>query len=92
MCILKMKPQSCKNKGRILQKKIVESLYKAFPQLTEGDLRSTSMGASGEDIQISPAARLLIPFSIEAKNQEKVNIWSAYSQCLSNSTKNEFKA
>ena len=43
------------------------------------------MGDSGEDIQLSPAARKLIPYSIECKNQEKLNIWSALEQAEDNS-------
>ena len=42
------------------------------------------MGAQGEDVQLSPAARECIPFSIEAKNQEKLNVWSALDQCQAN--------
>lgn len=79
-----MKPQSCKAKGRRHQQKIVADLYDTFPELEEGDLRSTSMGANGEDIQMSAAARKLIPFSIEAKNTERLNIWNAFDQCKSN--------
>lgn len=79
-----MKPQSAKAKGRRCQQKIVSDLYETFPELGEGDIRSTSMGASGEDILMSAAARKLIPFSLEAKNQEKLNFWGAYEQCKSN--------
>ena len=43
------------------------------------------MGDSGEDIQLSPAARKLIPYSIECKNQEKLNIWGALEQAEKNS-------
>ena len=38
------------------------------------------MGDSGEDILLSPAARKLFPFSVECKNQEKLNIWSSLEQ------------
>ena len=65
-----MRPSSAKAKGRRLQQQIVSDLFKVFPELSEGDLRSTSMGAGGEDIQASPFARSAInSFSIEAKNQ-----------------------
>jgi hypothetical protein len=40
---------------------------------------------SGEDIVLSPAARRLIPYSFECKNQEKLNIWSSLEQAESNS-------
>ena len=42
------------------------------------------MGANGEDVQLSTSARRLIPFSFEAKNQERVNIWSAIEQAGTN--------
>lgn len=79
-----MKIQSCKAKGRCHQQKIVSDLYEAFPELGDGDLRSTSMGANGEDIQMSAAARKKIPFSIEAKNTERLNVWNAFDQCKAN--------
>tara|TARA_B100000787_G_scaffold166099_2_gene150806 strand:- start:952 stop:1440 length:489 start_codon:yes stop_codon:yes gene_type:complete len=74
-----MKTQSCKAKGRRLQQQIVEDLYSKF-DLGEGDLRSTPMGSGGEDVQMSARAMQLIPFSFEAKNQERLNIWSALEQ------------
>jgi len=43
------------------------------------------MGASGEDILLSPAARKLFPFSVECKAQESLNIWSALEQAEENS-------
>ena len=42
------------------------------------------MGESGEDIILSPAARDLIPFSFECKNQERLNIWESLSQSEQN--------
>ena len=48
------------------------------------DIRSTSMGAPGEDIQLSPAARKVYPYSIECKNVEKLNIWEAIRQAKEN--------
>ena len=42
------------------------------------------MGCGGEDVQLSPKARALVPFSIEAKNQERVNVWDAFKQACSN--------
>ena len=46
------------------------------------------MGESGEDIILSPAARDLIPFSFECKNQERLNIWESLSQSEDNSGNN----
>lgn len=79
-----MKPQSAKAKGRRLQQQVVQDLLDVFTHLSGEDIRSTSMGASGEDIQMSMAARQSIPFSFEAKNQERVNIWSSIEQARTN--------
>lgn len=59
---------------------IVES---ANGLLEKDDVRSTSMGAPGEDVLLSPAARKRFPFSIECKNVEKINIWDAIRQAES---------
>ena len=74
-----MKTQSAKAKGRRLQQWVRDILTKAF-FLEEGDLESRSMGAGGEDIMMSPLARRKIPYSIECKNTEKINVRKAYEQ------------
>ena len=83
-----MKTSSAKAKGRRLQQMVASVLLSKFQSLSEDDIRSTSMGAQGEDIQLSSKARELIPFSIECKNQERVNIWDAITQSNSNSKGN----
>ena len=79
-----MKTQSAKAKGRKLQQwtrdRLVESL-----NIHPEDIKSTSMGAGGEDVIMARAARQKFPYSIECKNQEKINIWSAYEQAAQNS-------
>ena len=80
-----MKPRSAKNKGKRLQNKVRDLILEKFQQLEEDDVRSTTMGDSGEDVLLSPAARKLFPFSVECKNQEKLNIWSALEQTENNS-------
>lgn len=42
------------------------------------------MGAGGEDIQMSQAARQAIPFSLECKNCERLNLWDAIKQSQAN--------
>ena len=79
-----MKPQSCKAKGRNLQKTIEADIKRVFDQLSGNDVRSTSMGCSGEDILLSPLAESLFPFSVEAKCQERLNVWAAIDQAESN--------
>ena len=82
-----MKPRSAKNKGKRLQNKIRDLILEKFDILEPDDVRSITMGDSGEDILLSPAARKLFPFSVECKNQEKLNIWSALQQAESNAGK-----
>ena len=45
------------------------------------------MGAGGEDLIMSRAARKSFPYSVECKNQEKINVWSSYEQASENSGK-----
>ena len=80
-----MKPRSAKNKGKRLQNKIRDLILEKFDSLEPDDVRSITMGDSGEDILLSPAARRMFPFSVECKNQEKLNIWSALEQAEENS-------
>ena len=81
-----MKTRSGKAKGRRLQNKIRDVLLEHFSdKLEPDDIRSQIMGMSGEDIVLSPAARKLIPYSFECKNQERLSIWSSLEQAESNS-------
>ena len=81
-----MKTSSGKAKGRRLQNKIRDVLLEHFSeQLEPDDIRTAIMGETGEDIKLSPAARRLIPYSFECKNQEKLNIWSSLEQAEENS-------
>ena len=79
-----MKSRSAKNKGKRLQNSVRDLLLETFSQLEPDDIRSAIMGESGEDIKLSPAARKLIPYSFECKNQEKLNIWDSLSQAEEN--------
>ena len=81
-----MRPSSAKAKGRRHQQRIVRDLLELFPELKEDDIRSTSMGAPGEDVLLSPRAQSMLPFSFEAKNCERLNIWSAIEQASHNAS------
>ena len=83
-----MKTSSAKNKGRILQKWVVMKLIEALDIHPE-DLESRSMGAGGEDVIMARAAREAFPYSIECKNVEKLNVWTAYDQASENCGKYE---
>ena len=75
-----MKTRSAKNKGKRLQNDVRDLILETFTELEPDDVRSTTMGDSGEDILLSPAARKLFPFAVECKNQERLNIWDSLSQ------------
>lgn len=80
-----MKPSSAKAKGRKFQQWVRDQLLERFPSLEPDDIRSTSMGAGGEDILLSPSARKLIPYSIECKHRKSFAIYSVLEQSESNS-------
>ena len=53
-----MKTKSAKAKGKRLQNRVRDLLVEKYSKvLEEGDFKSTTMGESGIDIQLSPAAR-----------------------------------
>ena len=79
-----MKTRRAKNKGKRLQNKVRDLLLETFSDLEPDDIRSAIMGETGEDIKLSPAARRLIPYSFECKNQEKINIWDSLQQAEEN--------
>ena len=79
-----MKTQSAKSKGRRLQQWVRDLLVESLDIHPE-DIESRSMGAGGEDLIMSRAARNAFPYSVECKNQEKINVWSAYEQAQENS-------
>ena len=78
-----MKTSSAKAKGRRLQQKFMQLLIEKL-DIDPEDIESRSMGAGGEDLIMSKAARNKFPYSVECKNQEKLNIWSAWDQANAN--------
>lgn len=79
-----MKPSSAKAKGRRLQNLVRDKILACFPQLEPDDVRSTSMGASGEDILLSPAARRAFPYSVECKAMARSAVYKQFEQAESN--------
>ena len=78
-----MKTQSAKAKGRRFQQWVRDKLIESLGIHPE-DIESRSMGASGEDLIMARSAREKFPYSVECKNQERLNLWEAYSQAESN--------
>jgi len=70
-----------KSRGRSFQQEIRDSILDTFKQLEADDVKSTSMGASGEDVQLSPAARKLLPIQIECKRVKSAKgLYNWYNQ------------
>lgn len=80
-----LRPASAKAKGRRLQQQLAQDVTRAFG-LEAGDVLSRSSGATGTDLILSPAAAKVFPFAVEAKNQERVNVWQAWNQASANGT------
>ena len=77
--------QARKAKGRALQQKVRDAILAAFPVLEKDDVKSTGMGQGGEDVQISPAARKLFPYSVECKRNKSFAVYGPYEQAVANS-------
>lgn len=50
------------------------------PELSSDDVRSTSMGAGGEDVQLSTIARVMFPYQIECKSKATYAVYKDYAQ------------
>ena len=79
-----MHTSSAKAKGRRLQQHVRDLILKYSTNLTEDDVRSTSMGAGGEDVQLSTEARKQYPISIECKSKASYAFYKDYSQATTN--------
>lgn len=86
----RIKPRSAKNKGMRLQKLVGERISKliGLPFGPDEDIASRESGQPGTDIRLSKKARKWFPFSIEAKNQERISIYKAIEQAKSNMYEN----
>lgn len=78
-----MKPKSGKAKGRRFQNWIRECIIRWF-DLSEDDVKTAVMGEKGRDLHLSEAAQRVFPYSVEAKNVERLNVWSAFNQAENN--------
>ena len=81
-------PASRKAKGRVFQQEVRQKLLETFPDLHPDNIKVSIMGEAGVDIILSPLARERIPYSVECKRQEKLNIWDALKQAEDNKTPN----
>jgi hypothetical protein len=83
-----MKTATGKAKGRRLQQWVRDILLEVHTSLEPDDIKSTAMGQGGEDVQLSPAARKLIPYTIECKSRATIGVYPWYEQAMANNPKN----
>lgn len=74
-----MKTSSAKAKGRRLQD-LTRALILKYLNFSTNDVKTAIMGEQGRDVHLSSKAFKGFPYAIECKNQERLNIWSAYNQ------------
>lgn len=79
-----IKTSSAKAKGRNLQQWVVAHILQVFPKLSPNDCKSTGMGQSGMDVQLSEAARAKFPYAVECKSNKANSIYKLYDQAVSN--------
>ena len=75
-----MKPSSAKQKGRLLQLWVRDHILLYNKKLTLDDVRSTGMGQTGADIQLSAIAKREFPFGIECKSHAREAVQRYYEQ------------
>ena len=79
-----MTPRSRKSKGKLLQNHVRDLILKYNPELHPDDCKSTTMGETGLDIQLSPHARKSVPLAIECKSRAAFAVYKDYEQAVSN--------
>ncbi len=84
-----MRARSAKAKGQRAAKEVQVTILNFFPDLTQDDVTVTPSDVNGVDLHLSSKAKAEIPFAIEVKNQERLNIWEALKQAKSHVTGKE---
>jgi hypothetical protein len=79
-----IKPSSAKAKGRKLQNWVRDKILATFPSLDPSDVLSTSMGAGGEDVKLSAAARNHFAYSVECKSLKAIAVYKHHDQAANN--------
>lgn len=80
-----MLTSSAKAKGRNLQNFVASKLRDLFG-FPESDCKSTSMGVSGVDIQLSEKAREKFNYDVECKSYANIAVYKWWEQAVKNST------
>ena len=83
---MSIKIRSRKNKGKRLQNDVAKRISDllGIPCGKDLDIESRQMSQSGVDVILRGKAFELFPFSVEAKNVEKLNLYDAIKQAKDN--------
>lgn len=65
-----MNTRGRKQKGRSLVLEVKAWLHEKFPSLKDDDIIVPATSVPGEDLNLSPVAREVFPYSVECKRQE----------------------
>lgn len=79
--------RSLKSRHQKLVKSFRERLLTLFPDLEPGDVQVTPTGVPGDDINLSPKAKKMFNYSVEAKHYNKMAVYKHWEQCLKRSEK-----
>ena len=82
-----IKTSSAKAKGRKLQQWTAKQILSKFKELELDDCKSNPMGAHGEDVLLSPAARRLLGITLECKARKSIAVYSYVDQATANAPK-----
>lgn len=75
--------QSRKAKGRRLAQWVQTKIYERFPRLRPGDCTVTPSGVNGPDVQLSPTAKDVFRYAVEAKSWESLkSVYKIYDQAI----------
>ncbi len=80
-----------KKKGREFENEIRATILETFPSLSPNDILARSMGDPGIDIILSEQARQILPFAIETKRTERLELTKALEQAEANAAKEKLK-
>jgi hypothetical protein len=75
---LRIKSSKAKGKRAVFETR--DLLLDNAPHLEASDIVKPIGSRSGADLVLSQRAKEVYPFSIEVKNQEKINIWESIAQ------------
>jgi hypothetical protein len=63
---------------------VAAAVLEVWKELTKNDVKSTSMGASGVDVQLSEAAIKVWPYAVECKFLARQAVYQHFEQARSN--------